>query len=619
MAALTLLAASATMEPTPARAATPNPTALPYSTATDAPVLIVLGQSNAEGGATPMTDAADRTKCQSLKNVRGLNRTSNRVAGATAAVWSPYTCAGNNLGSEYGAPGLYGYNYQVASLTALRWQRAIDAGATLPDLNVIHIAWGGQGILENEWQGSNRWWPDRNPKDVESLFPLAMNTIGNGLRALQEAGKRPRVIGIHWNQWEAEAKNAGTTVAGLQEAFLKVLDPLRTITGDSGAPIFLYRPRSRDYVETYGEGPTQQVTEALTTFIAKQPAPHPYRMLDAADATTPTGTPLYNAATAPNFGIYVSDNVHYNRDVQTWFAEQQWKTVFTDGERGAPVMPTVNAALGRPATQSSDLNGTTPASRAVDGDTRGAYADGSLSYTRSDERAWWQTDLGAQLPVRSVELFNRTDTLAERLTDFYVVVSPTDLTGRSWTSIEADPAVKRVRVKGTAPGKVTVPVGTAGRYVRVQLAGTDYLTLAEVRVNATLDGDHTLTNGGKALDTPAASTTRGTQLTTRSASGGSNRQWSFNRQSNGTYTLVNKASGLCADVTSASYSPGVAITQWTCTGHANQRWTITPVSGGYTIASADSKLLLTTASTADGALITQQATSGTALQRWTIG
>ncbi|MGV9266944.1 family 20 glycosylhydrolase [Kitasatospora sp. NPDC003701] len=134
-----------------------------------------------------------------------------------------------------------------------------------------------------------------------------------------------------------------------------------------------------------------------------------------------------------------------------------------------------------------------------------------------------------------------------------------------------------------------------------------------------LDGVHTLTTGGKALDVPGSSTVPGTRLVTWTAHGGANQKWSFTRQSDGTYTLVNQASGLCADVSGGSTSAGAAVAQWTCTGNTNQRWTATPVSGGYTLASAKSGLLLTTASTADDALVTQQAASGSALQRWTIG
>ncbi|MFD4910731.1 discoidin domain-containing protein [Kitasatospora purpeofusca] len=467
VAAIALLAGSAAVFPALSAAAEPAPN--PYG-ANDAPVLIVLGQSNAEGWGAPL-DAADRTKCQSLDRVKGLNRTDNRAAGATKATWSQYTCAGNNLGDEFNS----GRNYTVASATALRWQRATEAGAKLPDLNIIHIAWGSQGIQQTDGS-NNRWWPDRDPTDVASLFPLATNTIANGLRALQEAGKQPRIIGIHWNQWESEAGNVSTiSTAHIQQAFLKVFEPLRTISGAPTAPFFLYRPRST----AYNQASTGHATQALTAIAASGP----YRLLDAANATSATGTPLYQPNSPQNFGIF-TDGKHYTADVHKWFADQQWKTVFTDKQYGAPVKSTVNAALGRPATQSStNWVGREEAGNAVDGNTNGVYAQATPSYTKNEAQAWWQVDLGAKQQIRSVELFNRTDWVMERLTDFDVIVSATDLTGRSWADIQADPAVTKVRIKGTAPTKLTVPVGADGRYVRVQLAGTDYLTLPEVQVN----------------------------------------------------------------------------------------------------------------------------------------
>ncbi|MGW2545089.1 galactose-binding domain-containing protein [Kitasatospora sp. NPDC001574] len=494
VAALALLAGSAAAFPTLSAAA--EPAQAPYG-ANDAPVLIVLGQSNAEGWYADL-DATDKAKCQSLNRVKGLNRTNNRAAGATSATWSQYTCVGNNLGEEEGG----GLNYNVASATALRWQRATESGTVLPDLNVIHIAWGSQGIQQNDtiW-GKALWWPDRDPTDVESLFPLAMNTITNGLRALREAGKQPRVIGIHWNQWEAEASNGTTiSVSNVQQAFLKVFDPLRTISGAPDAPFFLYRPRSAGYNKTS----TLQAKDALVNIAGTAP----YKLLDARDATALTfsadhmtsqpGSYLYTlrdkteeqiAATAwgtsspgNNFGIF-TDSKHYTADVHKWFADQQWKTVFTEKKYGVPVKPTVNAALNKPATQSSTHATGEYAGRAVDGNTSGVYAQATPSYTTSEAQPWWQVDLGAKQQIRSVEVFNRTDWVMERLSDFDVVVSATDLTGRSWADIQADPAVKKIRIKGTAPAKLAVPVGTDGRYVRIQLAGTNYLTLPEVQVN----------------------------------------------------------------------------------------------------------------------------------------
>ncbi|MFE2726140.1 family 20 glycosylhydrolase [Kitasatospora sp. NPDC059327] len=133
-----------------------------------------------------------------------------------------------------------------------------------------------------------------------------------------------------------------------------------------------------------------------------------------------------------------------------------------------------------------------------------------------------------------------------------------------------------------------------------------------------LEGVHTLTIGGKALEVPGSSTTSSTQLTTAGTTGGAGQKWSFTRYNDGTYALVNQATGLCADVNRGFTSAGAKIIQWACTGNRNQRWTVTPVSGGHTITSVKTGFLLTTASTADGALITQRAASRTALQKWTI-
>ncbi|MFF9092902.1 RICIN domain-containing protein [Streptomyces sp. NPDC014802] len=151
-------------------------------------------------------------------------------------------------------------------------------------------------------------------------------------------------------------------------------------------------------------------------------------------------------------------------------------------------------------------------------------------------------------------------------------------------------------------------------------AAEQTLTLTPVGAVPSLDGTHTLVTGGKALDDPGHSTTAGTQLITYAANGGANQNWTFTRQADGTYQLVNGESGLCADVEGGSTAAGARVIQWPCTGGANQHWTVRRLaSGAYTVASLRSGLLLTTASTADGAAVTQQPDSGSALQQWTIG
>lgn len=134
-----------------------------------------------------------------------------------------------------------------------------------------------------------------------------------------------------------------------------------------------------------------------------------------------------------------------------------------------------------------------------------------------------------------------------------------------------------------------------------------------------LNGAHTLTLSGEALDDPNWSTTAGTQLDSWTANGGANQSWTFTQQSDGSYTIKNASSDLCADDFSNGTTAGTIVDQWTCNGGANQNWKVAKLSSGaYTITNETSGLLLTTSSTSDGALITQQANTNSSLQQWTI-
>ncbi|MFJ4689545.1 PA14 domain-containing protein [Streptomyces sp. NPDC088789] len=141
----------------------------------------------------------------------------------------------------------------------------------------------------------------------------------------------------------------------------------------------------------------------------------------------------------------------------------------------------INAALGRPATQSSTW-GSASADRAVDGDTNGVFSGNSVTQTNADANAWWQVDLGAATPIKTIKINSRTDGYAARSADASVFVSASDMTGRSFTALRNDPTVWRYDIAGTPPAQLTIPVATQGRYVRVQLPGTNYLSLAEVSV-----------------------------------------------------------------------------------------------------------------------------------------
>lgn len=180
------------------------------------------------------------------------------------------------------------------------------------------------------------------------------------------------------------------------------------------------------------------------------------------------------------------------------------------------------------------------------------------------------------------------------------------LSGVSGRAAETTPVRAWTDASGSAVG--------AGR-----TADEQRLTLTAVGSAAPLAGTRTISAGGRSVDDPNHSTANGTQLVVWTSNTGANQKWQFAVQSDGSYTLTNGESGLCADVDGGSTAAGARIIQWTCTGGTNQRWTATAQSGGgYTLTSVKSGLLLTAATNADGTGLTQQATTSTAVQTWSI-
>ncbi|MFK0232659.1 family 20 glycosylhydrolase [Streptomyces vinaceus] len=262
-----------------------------------------------------------------------------------------------------------------------------------------------------------------------------------------------------------------------------------------------------------------------------------------------------------------------------------------------------NLARSRPTTASSTETAAFPASLATDGDpgTRwsSAYADPQ----------WLQVDLGSGQAVSRVVL--RWEAAYGKA--FQIQLSDDAATWRT------------VYATTTGAGGVQELTGLSGsgRYIRVYgtKRGTAYgYSLHEFEVyGGQLSGTRTLSSAGKALDDPGSSSTSGTQLITWTPHGGPNQQWRLALNADGSYSMVNGASGLCADVSGGSTAPGAAVVQATCTGGDGQRWLITPLGGGeHSVANKKSALLLTTASGADGAPATQQQDSGSAYQRWQI-
>ncbi|MCH6259096.1 discoidin domain-containing protein [Puniceicoccaceae bacterium K14] len=131
-----------------------------------------------------------------------------------------------------------------------------------------------------------------------------------------------------------------------------------------------------------------------------------------------------------------------------------------------------NVALGGSASQSSTNHGGV-ASLAIDGNTSGVWNNSSVTHTSNEAQPWWEVDLGASYEIDEIVVWGRTDSCCvNRLSDYDVSILD-DNSNVVWTNYQANAPSPSVSLNAN---------GSTGRYVMVQLRGTDVLSLAEVQV-----------------------------------------------------------------------------------------------------------------------------------------
>lgn len=142
-----------------------------------------------------------------------------------------------------------------------------------------------------------------------------------------------------------------------------------------------------------------------------------------------------------------------------------------------------NGALGRTATQSSTLTAGYPwiASLAVDGSVPGDST--STTHTNLDANAWWEVDLGSVQEILNIYLWNRADCCQNRLSNYYILVSDTPFSSTSLSTTLAQAGVSNFYRAPNAGSPEVININRTGRYVRLQLNKTDYLSIREVFIH----------------------------------------------------------------------------------------------------------------------------------------
>ena len=270
-------------------------------------VIFIAGQSNAHAHGQRLLEADWIT--EPLANVFSLDRDPNQAYDRDCVVWSGFTTAGKNLGETQDHTASLGYH--LAKL----WQSAIDGGAELPDLYIVQISIGSQGILNGMWNRDMERVLIPGPLGTVNvaLFPLAQQIY----RLVMEDLGDPEVLGFHWLGSEQEIWNEAYKSPELPERYDHFFDSLLAAIGRP-CPVYIY--------ETYFHlacrrlGVPEEAADGVNAAL--------YRQAERLGATLVQAkeSPLWDGS-AQGYGIFAPDNGHYLAKVQGWFASRFFREV----------------------------------------------------------------------------------------------------------------------------------------------------------------------------------------------------------------------------------------------------------------------------------------------------
>lgn len=276
-------------------------------------VFMLFGQSNAVGHAMPMEEK-DIIK-EPLKNVFGLNRDPNQSYDISELKFTGYTSFGMNLAETQDN------TYSVANCLARRWQDEIDAGNknNLPDLYIIHIAIGSQGLLDMWSMDRERVMKPGPLGTVDiSMYPLATLVLGLFNKFCKENDYEPDFVGLHWRGGEQEVRRGIDYLEkiDLKNEYIKFFTSLRGAIGYD-FPVTIHKmPFEKVFTKEDPTGGCLATMHYINGVFARLT-----EELEGASLFDPTKCPFYDA-NQWDFGIFRWDLIHYLGKTNDWVASE---------------------------------------------------------------------------------------------------------------------------------------------------------------------------------------------------------------------------------------------------------------------------------------------------------
>lgn len=278
-----------------------------------AALVFITGQSNAHAHAQPLSEQ-DRITLP-LKNVFSLDRKENQSFDISDVKWSGFTTQGKNLGESQDNTACFAY------YLAKRWQNAIDKGENLPDLYIVQMSIGGQGIVNGMWN------PDLPQCLISgsldsvniSLYHLAKKIFPLVRKNLNDNGIDSQVIGWHWLGSEQDLFDDESEIAELTSRYDNFFSDMISFIGCE-CPTYLYKIYSKRQCDACRKN--ENSLDIINAQFVHQCQLHDdFKIVDLANS------PLFDDK-KDDMGIFCPDLIHYRAETQKWFADSFFDEVF---------------------------------------------------------------------------------------------------------------------------------------------------------------------------------------------------------------------------------------------------------------------------------------------------
>jgi len=438
----------------------------------------------------------DDTNTAALNLATGLCEMSGTPPGqdpgsgsSIGATWgSSGTTAGNITGSTYNILNVPNYNNIGVQFSpdATQWRCTCPFGCTYSGQNVP--VGDVNFYITNVAQP---WWQSQNG------LVYAGSTTGNALVSQIPDTCTGSCIGaLSLRNALNASESSGIAITGGGDIDVD-LDPvlryskLREETTQNHVIGSVYKGPRENYQYFYnlysmGSSPTSD-------FTGTQPSTGPVNGRAYYAGGNQTINDPWNIVSGQKIVIFVNGDLTINNNITV--AEGAFLSFIVNGDitvantvglGGGGSVAAANVAVGKTSSQSTVYPlPNSEAANVNDGDINGDFWAGSVNHTLNDVNAWWEVDLGASYDIDEINVYNRTDDNIPRLTNYHVFVSDVPFTSTSLAPTLAQSGVTDYPNAGTAGRPTTAVVGRTGRYVRLQLDGTNYLHLAELEVIGT--------------------------------------------------------------------------------------------------------------------------------------